>query len=115
MTRRHRWLLALGAVTVVVAMGSVGAAVAATSGETTGLTAAFTKTSDWGTGYEAKYTISNPGTSSVSAWRVEFGLPSSATLGAFWEAAITRSGDRFVATNKAYNGTLAAGGSTTFG
>ncbi|MBT8226963.1 MAG: cellulose-binding protein [Dactylosporangium sp.] len=115
MTRRHRWwLVALGAAAVVT-VGGVGAAVAATGPESSGLTAEFQKSADWGTGYEATYTISNPQEETVDGWRVEFALPASATLGAFWEATITSGGDGHVATNKAYNGSLAPGASTRFG
>src|SRR4029450_4128994 len=50
-----------------------------------GAAAAFTKSSDWGSGYEGKYTITN-GSSSALTWRVEFDLPAGATIGSFWDA-----------------------------
>ncbi|MEV0757754.1 cellulose binding domain-containing protein, partial [Streptosporangium sp. NPDC050280] len=32
------------------------------------VTAVFTKTSDWGTGFEGKYTITNGGTTAINGW-----------------------------------------------
>jgi Cellulose binding domain len=113
-TRRRRWIVIAGVVTVVAALGGVGAAMAATSG-TPGLTATFAKTSDWGSGYEAKYTIANPGGDTVTGWKVEFTLPATAALGSTWDATVARNGTSYVATNASYDGTLAAGASTSFG
>ncbi|MER6170798.1 cellulose binding domain-containing protein, partial [Streptosporangium sp. NPDC001681] len=31
-------------------------------------TAVFTKVSDWGTGFEGKYTITNGGTTTINGW-----------------------------------------------
>ena len=61
--QRSRLRLAIYASAAVVAVGGgVGAAVAATTPTTKAagaLTATFSKDSDWGTGYQAKYTITN--------------------------------------------------------
>jgi len=78
-----------------------------------GLTATFTKSSDWGTGYEGKYTITNGTTGSVT-WRVEFDLPTGAAISSFWDSSVTKSGNHVVAVGT-WNATLAAGGSTSFG
>ena len=40
-----------------------------------GPTATFVKTSDWGSGWEGKYTITNGGTTTISSWTVAFDLP----------------------------------------
>src|SRR5437870_1283059 len=79
------------------------------------LTAVFSKDADWGTGYQGKYTITNGGSAAVSGWRVEFDLPSGSRLTSFWEAAVKTTGNHNVAVNRSYNGTIAAGASTTFG
>jgi Cellulose binding domain/Glycosyl hydrolases family 18 len=102
----------------VAAGGGVGAAVAATTPApraATALTAIFSKDSDWGTGYQARYTIRNTGGSAVTGWTLAFGLPSGAKLGSSWDAAVTTSGSTTTATNRGYNATIPAGGSTTFG
>src|SRR5215216_204465 len=70
-------------------------------------TAAFTKTSSWDTGYEGKFTITNNTTSTITSWNVQFDLPSGTSMGTFWDALVTTSGQHVTATNRDYNGTLA--------
>ena len=78
-------------------------------------TATFAKTSTWSTGYEAKYTITNGTTSTLASWRVEFDLPSGTSVGTYWDALMTRSGDHYRFDNRDYNGNLAPGASASFG
>jgi chitinase len=78
-----------------------------------GASATFTKSSDWGTGYEAKYTIVNGSTSQLT-WRVEFDLPAGSTISSFWDGAVTKTGNHVVAAGT-WNATLAPGGSASFG
>ena len=78
-------------------------------------TATFTKVSDWGTGFEGKYTVTNGGTTTINGWSVAFDLPSGASIGSFWDAAMSRSGQRFTFTNVGWNGTLAPGATASFG
>jgi hypothetical protein len=114
---RLRLTIYLTAALLAVGGGAV-AAVAATTPTTkaaAGLTATFTKDSDWGTGYQARYTIKNTGTAAATGWQVVFALPSSAKLGSFWDANVSTAGGTSTATDRGYNGTLAAGASTTFG
>jgi hypothetical protein len=117
--RRNRLRLTIYTVSALLAAGGgVGVAVAATSPapvSASSLTAAFSKDSDWGSGYQGKFTVSNPGAASRTGWRLEFTLPASASLGSFWDANITRSGTTFVATDRGYNAAVAAGTSTSFG
>ncbi|MEV4149418.1 cellulose binding domain-containing protein [Amycolatopsis sp. NPDC049691] len=76
--------------------------------------AAFAKDSDWGSGYQAKYTIS-AGTSALTSWKLEFDLPSGSSLGSYWDAIDTPSGTHHSFANREYNGSVAAGASTSFG
>jgi hypothetical protein len=78
-------------------------------------TATFAKTADWGNGYEGKYTITNGTTSTITAWRVEFDVPSGTTIGTFWDAQMTRSGNHYTFANLSWNGTIAPGASASFG
>lgn len=78
-------------------------------------TATFVRTSTWETGYEAKFTVTNNASSTISSWNVQFDLPSGSTLGSYWDALVSRSGQHVTATNQSWNGTLAPGASTSFG
>jgi len=109
-----RLRILLAAATVLV--GSVGVAVLVTPADAAGsLTATLSYDSDWGSGYQAKYTIANGTSSTVTSWTVTFDLASGATLGSYWDALMSQSGTHVTATNRNYNGTIAHGGSTTFG
>jgi chitinase len=110
---RSRGRIATGLAVVLAAAGiAVGVGSASAAGQ---VTAVFAKDSDWGTGYQGKYTITNGTDATVTSWRVEFDLPSGATLGTYWDVLISQNGSHYVATNRTYNGTLAAGASTSFG
>jgi hypothetical protein len=110
----HRLRLILAAATVLA--GSAGIVALVTPAEAAGtLTATLSYDSDWGTGYQAKYTIANGTSSTVTSWRVEFDLAAGSSLGSFWDALMTQTGTHVVATNRDYNGTIAAGSSTSFG
>ncbi|MFC5721349.1 glycosyl hydrolase family 18 protein [Streptomyces gamaensis] len=82
---------------------------------TTSATAVFAKTSDWGTGYQAAWTIKNTGTTALTGWTVEWDLPATTAVGSFWDALITGSGNHYTARNREYNGTVAPGASVSFG
>src|SRR3954453_17310943 len=117
---RSRLRLAIYTVSALLAAGGgVGAAMAATSPASpsadTGLTAAFSKDSDWGTGYQGRFTITNHGTAATKSWRLEFALPAGASLGTSWDANVSTSGGRIVATDRGYNAAVAAGSATAFG
>lgn len=116
---RSRLRLAISITSALLAAGGgVGVAVAATGPSTAAasvLTATFSKDSDWGTGYQGKFTITNKGSVAAQHWSVQFALPASASLGTFWDANVSASGGKVVATDRGYNATVAAGASTSFG
>ncbi|GAA2860767.1 cellulose binding domain-containing protein [Streptosporangium fragile] len=104
------------AIAVLAALGmSAGLSLVAAPAHAATPTAVFTKVSDWGTGFEGKYTITNGGTTTLNGWSVAFDLPSGANIGSFWDASMSRSGQRFTFTNAGWNGTLAPGASVSFG
>ncbi|MGW0592238.1 cellulose binding domain-containing protein [Streptosporangium sp. NPDC002607] len=101
---------------VLAALGmSLGLSTVAAPAFAASPTAVFTKVSDWGTGFEGKYTITNGGTTTINGWSVAFDLPSGANIGSFWDASLSRSGQRFTFTNVGWNGTLAPGATASFG
>lgn len=105
--------LVLSLVTVLTA--ALGAAWVAMPAYAAGPTATFVKTSDWGTGWEGKYTITNGGTSTINGWSLTFDLPAGTSVGTYWDALLTSSGQRYTFTNRSWNGTIAPGASVSFG
>ncbi|MEV4254899.1 glycosyl hydrolase family 18 protein [Spirillospora sp. NPDC049652] len=79
------------------------------------VTATCTKTSDWGTGFEGSCTISNGTSAAISSWKLEADLPSGTAITAAWNTTQTHSGNHYTFANTSWNGTVAAGASTSFG
>ena len=103
-------LAAFGTAAVgVAALLVVSPATAATAASAT-----LSIDSNWGSGYQAKYTVA-AGTSALTSWKVEFDLPSGSSLGSYWDALDTPSGQHHSFSNREYNGNVAAGASTSFG
>ncbi|HEY7430952.1 MAG TPA: cellulose binding domain-containing protein [Streptosporangiaceae bacterium] len=109
-TRRFLALAAAVAAPAGLLLATIPPAAAAS-----GVTATFTKAQDWGTGYQATYTISNGTSSALSAWSITFTLASGQTMGTFWDATETKSGNPYTFANASYNGSVPAGGTVSFG
>src|ERR1044071_9862534 len=107
MRRTRSLLLALSS--AVVAAGLALHAVTPASAAAT--TATFSKVSDWGSGWQGQYTITNGGTAAITSWRVEFDLPAGTTTGSYWDALLTTSGQHLTFANREYNGRIAPGAS----
>ncbi|TDD20977.1 cellulase family glycosylhydrolase [Nonomuraea diastatica] len=80
-----------------------------------GCTATGTVQSQWGGGYVTQVAVTNGGSSAISGWTVTFTLPSGHTVTGSWNATLSVTGQTVTARNAGYNGSLAAGGSTSFG
>ncbi|MGO4631882.1 glycosyl hydrolase family 18 protein [Streptomyces sp. 2RAF24] len=81
----------------------------------TSATATYTKVSDWGSGFEGKWTVKNTGTTSLSSWTVEWDYPSGTAVTSAWDATVTSSGTHWTAKNLGWNGSLAPGATVSFG
>ncbi|WP_091090169.1 chitinase [Micromonospora nigra] len=110
--KRSRSLVLSVVAAVAAALGAVWVAAPAFAA---GATATFVKTSDWGSGWEGKYTITNGGSSTVSGWTLSFDLPAGTAVGTYWDALLSSSGQRHTFTNRSWNGTIAPGASVSFG
>ncbi|MDP9795568.1 chitinase [Catenuloplanes nepalensis] len=111
--RRSRFAVLVTTSALVLAgaavMWSAGPAAAAAN------TATFAKTSDWGSGWEGRVTVTNGGTTALTSWTVAFDLPAGTSVSSAWEADVSAAGTRWTFRNKGYNGTIAGGASLTFG
>jgi chitinase len=111
--RRSRSLII--AVTAALVAGSSAVWIASSASAATTPTATFSKVSDWGSGWQGQYTVTNGGTAAISSWKIEFNLPAGTTIGTYWDALLTASGQKFTFTNREWNGTVAPGASVSFG
>ncbi|HZB32492.1 MAG TPA: glycosyl hydrolase family 18 protein [Streptosporangiaceae bacterium] len=93
----------------------IGVAAMTHSAAAASVTATCTKTSDWGTGSEGKCTITNGTGSTISSWRVEFDTASGTSISSSWDAVRTSSGSHHTFANTSWNGTVAPGGTASFG
>ncbi|WP_028193718.1 cellulase family glycosylhydrolase [Salinispora pacifica] len=105
--------VALAGVFAVVAAAAMAATTTATAAAAP--TATFVKVSDWGSGWEGRYTITNGGSSTLTSWQVDFDLPAGTSIGTYWNALMDRDGQRYRFTNQHWNGTVTPGASVTFG
>jgi endo-1,4-beta-xylanase len=71
--------------------------------------------SAWNTGLTEQITIKNTGTTTVNGWKLTFTLASGQTITQAWNATITPSSGAVAAVNLSYNGTIAPGGTASFG
>ncbi len=69
----------------------------------------------WSGGFQLGFTVKNSGTAATTGWTVRYSWPGSQTISQIWNASETQSGAAVTITNLSYNGSIPAGGSTTFG
>jgi hypothetical protein len=103
-----------GAVAAAVIGG--GAIVLTGTAQAAGVGAAYTRTSDWSTGYTAQYVVTNNSGGTEKDWKLEFDLPSGSKLSSLWNAESSVSGQHVTVTPPKWDTDgLAAGKSVTVG
>jgi hypothetical protein len=102
--------------TVVLAALATSPAAALSAG---GCTATAHIESQWGSGTGGGQivtaTVTNTSAATTTKWTVTWTLGAGQRIVSGWNAAVSASGSAATAVNAAYNGSLAPGGSTTFG
>ncbi|WP_416520513.1 endo-1,4-beta-xylanase [Streptomyces achromogenes] len=74
----------------------------------------YARTSDWNDGYNGQVTVT-AGTAPITGWTVTLTFPSGQKVSSLWNGSPTWNGDVATVRSTAYNGSLAAGASTSFG
>lgn len=101
---------------VAAAVAGGGAILFTGTAQAAGVGAAYTKTSDWSTGYTAQYVVTNNSGEAKSDWALEFDLPSGSKLSSLWNAESSVSGRRVTVKPPSWDKDgLAAGESVTVG
>ncbi|GIF15209.1 GH12 family glycosyl hydrolase domain-containing protein [Actinoplanes teichomyceticus] len=72
-------------------------------------------TNVWSSGFTANITVANTGTAPIDGWTLGFALPSGQSVTSVWGATLSGTSGAVTARNVSYNGSIPAGGSTTFG
>ncbi len=106
---------AVGAVTVFLA-SAMAPAVTAAPAVAGGCAAVSHVDSQWGSGEIVSATVTNTATVTSTKWTVSWTLTAGQRVQSMWNAGYTQpDSTTVVASNLPYNGTLAPGGSTSFG
>jgi endoglucanase len=77
--------------------------------------AAYSVTSDWGSGFTAAITVTDSGTSAITGWTLTYAYTGNQALTQGWNGNWSQSGETVTVTNESYNGSLSAGGTTSLG
>ncbi|MEU6144237.1 cellulose binding domain-containing protein [Streptomyces sp. NPDC047081] len=105
----------IGGVVAAAVVGG-GAVLLTGTAQAAGIGAAYTKTSDWSTGYTAQYVVTNNSGATEKDWKLEFDLPSGDRLSSLWNAESAVSGQHVTVTSAKWDTDgLAPGESVTVG
>jgi cellulase/cellobiase CelA1 len=80
-----------------------------------GCTASLHVNGDWGTGHVATVTVTNDRRTAMTGWRVSWTWSGNQQVTNSWNTTLTQNTTRVVAADAGWNGSIGAGGSTTFG
>ncbi|MFD9357273.1 glycoside hydrolase family 9 protein [Streptomyces sp. NPDC060031] len=69
----------------------------------------------WGNGFTATVTVRNTGTSAISGWTLGWSFAGDQRISNAWNATVSQPGSTVTARDTGWNGTLAPGGSVSFG
>jgi hypothetical protein len=73
-------------------------------------------TNSWPGGYQLQLTVTNTGTTLLTGWTAGFEFADTAeTITSSWDATVTQTGEQVTADNVSFDGSVAAGATTTFG
>jgi Cellulose binding domain len=105
----------IGSVVAAAIVGS-GALLLTGTANAAGIGAAYTKTSDWGSGYTAQYVVTNNSGQTEKDWTLEFDLPSGNKVSSLWNAEFSVSGQHVTVQHAKWDTEgLAPGKSVTVG
>jgi endoglucanase len=116
---RRRSLKAI-VVAAAVAAGLLGLSVVTAAppvaqAATASCSAAYSVTTDWGSGFTAAITVTDNGSSAITGWTLTYAYTGNQALTQGWSGNWTQSGESITVTNESWNGSLAAGASTGIG
>ncbi|MEU5780447.1 GH12 family glycosyl hydrolase domain-containing protein [Micromonospora lupini] len=69
----------------------------------------------WNNGFTADVQITNTGSSAINGWTLTYSLPGGQQVTSAWNATVSQSGSAVTARNVSHNGSVAPGGTASFG
>jgi endoglucanase len=118
MTLPRRRLRSVFVAASALAVGILGLAAVGTppaGAQTSSCSAAYSATSDWGSGFTAAITVTDSGSSAITGWTLTYTYAGNQTLTQGWSGNWSQSGETVTVTNESWNGSLAAGANTGIG
>src|ERR1700722_11752438 len=112
--RLRNAFIAASAVAVGV-LGLVAVGTQPAGAQTGSCSAAYSVTSDWGSGFTAAITVTDSGSSAITGWALTYTYTGNQTLTDGWSGNWSQSGETITVTNASWNGSLSAGASTSIG
>ena len=111
------WVPGLVTVTVTDGTGAKGTASFTWTISATGSGACHVTytPNQWQGGFTANVTIENTGSSAISSWTLTFTFPGDQKITSAWNGVESQAGENVTIANESYNGSIAAGSSTTLG
>ncbi|MFJ3396254.1 cellulose binding domain-containing protein [Streptomyces microflavus] len=105
------------AVGAIVAAAVIGGTVFALTGtaQAAAIGAAYTRTSDWTSGYTGQYVVTNETDKALTDWTLQFDLPAGTKIGSLWNGEHTVNGNRVTVKPASWDKELAPGKSVTVG
>ncbi|AVT38190.1 cellulose binding domain-containing protein [Plantactinospora sp. BB1] len=80
-----------------------------------GCTATYRSIGQWQGGFQGEVTVANNGTTAGRSWTAELAFGAGQQVSQAWNATVSQSGGTVTARNVGWNGSLAPGGTATFG
>ncbi|MCE3033289.1 cellulose binding domain-containing protein [Streptomyces sp. CMSTAAHL-2] len=106
---------AIGGIVAAAVVGG-GAFLLTGTANAAGVNAAYTRTSDWSTGYTGQYVVTNNSAQQEKTWTLEFDLPAGAKLSSLWNGESSVSGSHVTVRPASWDTAgLAPGKSVTVG
>ncbi len=72
-------------------------------------------TNVWNSGFTATVTVANTGSSAINGWSLGFTLPGGQSVTGSWNTTLSGTSGAITARDAGHNGSIPAGGSTSFG
>ncbi|MEU4217616.1 arabinofuranosidase catalytic domain-containing protein [Actinoplanes sp. NPDC026623] len=99
----------------VVLAGAAGLVATATSAQAaTGCRVDYAITSSWQGGFGASVAVTNLG-DAVTGWQLSWSFAAGQTVAQLWNGSVSQSGSQVTVANASYNGSIATGGTASFG